>query len=88
MWMLDGVLAISLVWIASRALAADDLFEAVALFVAFGLLMTLAWVRLDAVDVALAEAGIGAGFTGALFLAGVARLERKSRVQPPDGAGR
>jgi energy-converting hydrogenase B subunit D len=82
---LDITLAAALVLVAARALASNDPFEAIALFVAFGLLMTLAWVRLDAVDVALAEAGIGAGFTGALLLAGLARLRRQDeRLRRPD----
>ncbi len=51
-----------------------DLFRAIVLFIAFGLLMALAWVRLDAPDVALAEAAIGAGLTGALLLGALARL--------------
>ena len=78
---LDVTLAAALVLVAGRALASEDFFEAIALFVAFGLLMTLAWVRIDAVDIALAEAGIGAGFTGALLLAGLARLRRQEDRQ-------
>lgn len=79
--LLDLTLAAALTLVAWQALASTDLFRAIALFVAFGLLMTLAWVRLDAIDVALAEAGIGAGFTGALFLAGLARLRRQHERQ-------
>jgi multisubunit Na+/H+ antiporter MnhB subunit len=70
----DGLLGISLLWLAWRALFSADLFRAVVLFIAFGLLLALAWVRLDAPDVALAEAGIGAGLTGALLIAALARL--------------
>ncbi|MEW6488432.1 MAG: hydrogenase subunit MbhD domain-containing protein, partial [Thermodesulfobacteriota bacterium] len=65
----DLLLALALVWLGWRLLAADDLYEAVAGFIAFGLLMALAWARLDAPDVALAEAAIGAGLMGALLLA-------------------
>lgn len=78
---LDAVLAAGLVWVAFTALASADLLRAIALFIAFGLLMTLAWVRLDAVDVALAEAGIGAGFTGALLLMAASRLRRRPDEQ-------
>jgi uncharacterized MnhB-related membrane protein len=49
------------------------------LFIAFGLLMALAWVRLDAPDIALAEAAIGAGLTGAILLAALARLKPKKK---------
>jgi uncharacterized MnhB-related membrane protein len=38
--------------------------------------MALAWARLDAPDIALAEAAIGAGLTGALLLTALARLKR------------
>ena len=73
-WSFDGLLGIGLLWLAWRALACPDLFKAVVLFIAFGLLLALAWVRLEAPDVALAEAAIGAGLTGALMMAALARL--------------
>ncbi|MDC8446115.1 MAG: DUF4040 domain-containing protein [Nitrosomonas sp.] len=74
-WAFDAVLGLGLLWLAWRALNSSDLFKAIVLFIAFGLLMALAWVRLNASDVALAEAAIGAGLTGALLLAALARLE-------------
>lgn len=67
-WWFDLLLAAGLVYVAWRSLGARDLFTAVVLFIAFGLLMALCWVRLDAPDIALAEAAIGAGLTGALLL--------------------
>ena len=73
-WGFDGMLAIALLWLAWRALRSPDLFTAIVLFIAFGLVMALAWVRLQAPDIALAEAAIGAGLTGALLLAALARL--------------
>jgi multisubunit Na+/H+ antiporter MnhB subunit len=72
--MIDALLALGLVGLAWRALASADLFKSIVLFVAFGLVMALAWVRLDAPDIALAEAAIGAGLTGALLLAAYAKL--------------
>jgi uncharacterized MnhB-related membrane protein len=73
-WAFDALLGLGLLWLAWRALACPDLFKAIVLFVAFGLFMALAWVRLAAPDVALAEAAIGAGLTGALLMAALARL--------------
>jgi multisubunit Na+/H+ antiporter MnhB subunit len=70
----DVVLGLGLLWLAWRALASQDLFKAIVLFIVFGLLMALVWVRLDAPDIALAEIAIGAGLTGALLLAALARL--------------
>ena len=78
--MFDTLLGFSLLWLAWRALASPDLFRAIILFIAFGLLMALTWVRLDAPDVALAEASIGAGLTGALLLSALARLEAKNNT--------
>ncbi len=55
-------------------------------FIAYGILLTLAWVRLAAVDVALTEAAVGSGVTGALLLFAVRRL-RPAEDQPVPGAG-
>ncbi len=74
-WVLDGLLMLMLLWLAWRTLACENLFKAVVLFIAFGLVLSLIWVRLDAPDVALAEAAIGAGLTGALLLSALARLD-------------
>lgn len=73
---LDGLLALTLLWVGWRVLASKDLFKGIVLFIAFGLIMALIWVRLAAPDVALAEAAIGAGLTGALLLAAWSRLAR------------
>ncbi len=75
----DGVLALGLLVLAWTLLRSPDLFKAIVLFISFGLIMSLAWVRLKAVDIALAEAAIGAGLTGALFLSTLSRLRRGSR---------
>lgn len=74
-WAFDAVLGLSMVWLAWRSLASPNLFKAIVLFISFGLVMALAWVRLGAVDIALAEAAIGAGLTGALLLAALSRLD-------------
>ncbi|WP_222863523.1 Na(+)/H(+) antiporter subunit B [Nitrosomonas communis] len=73
---LDMLLATVLFWIALKTLITPDLFHAVVLFMIFGLLMALTWVRLDAPDIALAEAAIGAGLTGALLLDTIGYLRR------------
>jgi len=66
--LLDLILAAAVVWLAWMSLASHDLFRSVVLYIVFGLVMALAWVRLQAPDIALAEAAIGAGLTGALLL--------------------
>ncbi|HSJ82154.1 MAG TPA: DUF4040 domain-containing protein [Thiobacillus sp.] len=75
----DLLLIAALLWSAARALTTADVFRAVVLFIVFGLLMALAWARLDAPDIALAEAAIGAGLTGALLLDAVGHLRAKRR---------
>ncbi len=72
--LLDGGLALLVVAVALRSIAVGPAFAAVVGFVAFGLLLALAWVRLAAVDVALTEAAIGSGVTGAVLIAAAARL--------------
>jgi multisubunit Na+/H+ antiporter MnhB subunit len=72
--LLDILLVLLLLWLAWRLLYVSDLFSATVLFIAFGLVMSLAWVRLRAPDLALAEAAIGAGITGAMVLTAMGRL--------------
>ncbi len=72
----DVILVLTLLWLGWRLLSSEDIFKAVILFVSFGLLMALAWVRMRAPDVALAEAALGAGLTGPLFLAALRRMNR------------
>jgi energy-converting hydrogenase B subunit D len=77
----DILLGLMLIWLAWRVLATPDLFKAVVLFIVFGLLMALAWARLQAPDIALAEAAIGAGLTGALLLDAVGQMAGRGRGQ-------
>jgi uncharacterized MnhB-related membrane protein len=81
----DALLALALLWLGWRVVAAAKLFEAVVLFVAFGLLMALCWMRLSAPDVALAEAAIGAGLTGALLMSALARLAEEDTDKAGEG---
>ncbi|MDH3349492.1 MAG: DUF4040 domain-containing protein [Desulfobulbaceae bacterium] len=78
----DLILSASLIWLAYRILISENFFTSVVLFLSFGLFMAMVWVRLRAPDVALAEASIGAGLTGALFLSalrGVVGGKRRER---------
>ena len=75
----DLVLAALLTTLAWGSLTSRELFRSVVLVIAFGFLMALAWVRLAAPDIALAEAAIGAGLTGALLLDAVTQLGEAGR---------
>jgi len=70
----DVALAASLVALAWFSLRTADLFRCCVLFIVFGVIMAIAWLRLRAPDVALAEAAIGSGLTGALLLGALRRL--------------
>jgi len=86
----DVVLAAAILWLAWQALHGPHLFRAVLSFMVFGLLLATAWVRLDAPDIALAEAAIGSGVTGALLLSTLGRLPMQQagyRRWPLPGAG-
>lgn len=64
----DALLAAAVVVVALRVVMVADAFSAVIGFVAFGLVLGLAWVRLGAVDVALTEVAVGGGVTGLVLL--------------------
>lgn len=72
----DLLLAAALLWSSVRCLTVGRLDRAIVLFIVFGLLMALAWARLSAPDIGLAEAAIGAGLTGALLLDAYGALKR------------
>ena len=63
-----------LIALAVWTVVARDALLAIAGFVVYGLLLGLVWVRLSGIDVALTEAAIGGGLTGALLLGAAARL--------------
>jgi len=82
-WGLDGAIVALLLGLAARILHTRDLFEATVLFIAFGLTLSLAWARLGAPDLALAEAALGAGVTGALLLNAYRRFaDREEKAAP------
>ena len=87
LWLFDALVVVSLLWLAWMSLAAADLFKEIVLFIAFWLMMALAWARLRAPDIALTEAAIGAGLTGALLLSTLARISSPSETKGPDHDG-
>ena len=82
----DLVLALALLLLAGAALLARSVQIGSVLFIAFGLLLALVWVRLGAPDVALAEAAIGAGVAGALLLLAASEFESR-RIGSARSAG-
>jgi multisubunit Na+/H+ antiporter MnhB subunit len=77
----DALLLLSIVGLAWASIATNDVRRSIILFMAFGLVLAVAWGRLLAPDVALAEAAIGAGLSGALLLAAA---QGQPRPLPPE----
>jgi len=81
----DAILALLLVWLGWRAVGDTDHMRAVINFIVLGLIMALTWLRLGAPDVALAEAAVGSGLTGALLLIAVRRWVEEKSDSPEGG---
>lgn len=67
-------LAVPLIGLALWMTLVADTRAALFGFMAFGLLLGLGWVLLDAIDIALTEAAIGGGATGILLLRAMMRV--------------
>jgi multisubunit Na+/H+ antiporter MnhB subunit len=88
MLLLPDFALVTLVVVASVwTVAARDRRDSVIGFIVVGLLLSLAWMRLYAVDVALTEAAVGGGATGLLLLRACARLEPTGDKEPMPGIG-
>lgn len=83
----DIGIAILLLGLAVWTAFARAAFAAVAGFIAYGLLLALVWVRLNAHDVALTEAAIGGGLTGALLISAAARMRRIEQATNTERTG-
>ena len=86
--LLDAMIAGGLVWLAWRSLVGPDLFRAIVTYVVFGLLLAVAWARMGSPDLAMAEAAIGAGVTGALIMVAYWRLRRIAPIEPAEPSPR
>ncbi len=84
---LDLGLAILVLAVAGWTIAAPRVFSAVVGYVAYGLLLSIVWVRLYAPDVALTEAAIGSGVTGVLLVTSGARLRGAGGVGTDEPSG-
>ncbi len=80
----DAVLCALIFAVALATTLGRDVFRAIVFFIVYGLLISIGWVRLDAVNVALAEAAIGAGLTAVLFLTGLGGLQRAGVTTEPE----
>ena len=81
----DAAAALLIVAIGGWIIIVPDVTRAVIGFIVYGLMLTIVWVRLSAVDVALTEAAIGGGLTGMLLINAAGRL-RAAKPAPSPGA--
>ncbi|TCM16017.1 multisubunit sodium/proton antiporter MrpB subunit [Novosphingobium sp. PhB165] len=79
---LDSAALILLIGLAAWVVLGRNTFAAVAGFIAYGMLLGLVWVELQGIDVAMTEAAIGGGLTGALMIGAARRLKSAAPVAP------
>ena len=84
-------LAALILGLAVWTVVAREAPAAVVGFIVYGLLLTLVWLQLQGIDVALTEAAIGGGLTGVLLISAAVRLrstESTARAQRPGASTR
>jgi multisubunit Na+/H+ antiporter MnhB subunit len=78
----DALVAVLVLAAAAHVVLSPGTRPKVIAFIVLGVLLALAWVRLDAVDVALTEAAVGGGATGFMLLRAVGRLTPTDAPRP------
>jgi energy-converting hydrogenase B subunit D len=76
MSVIEAILIVTMLVAAVATSVFRDLISAVVLCAAVSLLASVLFYRLDAPDVAMAEAAIGAGLTTAMFVVAVRKTKR------------
>ena len=87
----DAALCLLVVLAAIRVVTTADLRAAVGGFLAYGMLLALAWIRLESVDIALTEVAVGSGLTTIVILRAIPRLpsaRASSTGSPATGGAR
>ena len=74
---LNVTLIVLLIASALLATFSRDLLAAVIIFSVYSLVMALMWTRLQAPDLAITEAAVGAGITTVLFVVTIFRTRRR-----------
>lgn len=74
---LNITLVVLLIATAILATLSRDLLAAVIIFSVYSLIMALMWQRLQAPDLAITEAAVGAGITTVLFVVTIFRTRRR-----------
>jgi multisubunit Na+/H+ antiporter MnhB subunit len=77
----EAILGVLICAVGLGAILARDVWASIVFYIVYGVLLAIAWVRLESVDVALAEAAIGAGLTGILLIGAAARMRAVGEPQ-------
>ena len=77
-WQLDFWLVLLLIITAITALHVRDLLAAAMVLSAYSFVMALLLAEMGAIDVSFTEASLGSAVTGALFIAALATMKRRS----------
>ena len=78
---LNIIFIVLMVATALLAVFARDLLAAVIIFSVYSLIMALMWQRLQAPDLALTEAAVGAGVTTVLFVVAIFKTRRREEEE-------
>ena len=84
MEMIEWLLLSFLVVCALAVSVSRSLLNAVIIFMAYSLVMAVLWVLLQAPDLAVTEAAVGAGVTSVLFFLTLERLGILSKKRPSE----
>jgi len=76
-WLLNIALLILLVATAIAAVQSSDLLAAVVILSVYSFIMAILYTQLNAPDVGLTEAAVGAGATTLLFIIAIRRTARR-----------
>lgn len=80
----DVLLCLLLSWNAWKTVSGGTLLRCVVLYVVFGMGLSVAWLRLRAPDLALAEAAVGTALTAVMLLDALGRLRRRRGAPAAD----
>jgi uncharacterized MnhB-related membrane protein len=83
----DVAIAVGLLGLTWWLVTPGALLRMAVLFVAMGVVMSLAWVRLLAFDVALVEAAVTTGFMGMLIVDAAVKMGGYLEDRSPDDEG-
>ncbi|RYD03139.1 hypothetical protein N752_21320 [Desulforamulus aquiferis] len=81
--MIDIAIPLFLVVCGIAVLLVKDLMSSIMIFSVYSLVMAIEWVRLNAVDVAITEAAVGAGISTVLFMVVLSRTKYVDEGKKP-----